>query len=138
MFDHIGVPVSDFARSKAFYSAALVALKYTLVLEVTPERAGDDAHAGFGHPGRPQFWIGTGKPITGRVHVAFAADDREAVKAFHAAALKAGGTDNGAPGLRPEYHASYFAAFVLDPDGHNIEAVCHFPGAFQDQFSNDD
>lgn len=135
MFDHIGFPVSDFARSKAFYSAALAPLKFVLV-EVTPEQTGGEGHAGFGHPGRPQFWIGTGNPITGNLHVAFAADDHAAVEAFYDAALKAGGKDNGAPGLRPEYHATYYAAFVLDPDGHNIEAVCHFPGKFQDQFSS--
>jgi catechol 2,3-dioxygenase-like lactoylglutathione lyase family enzyme len=129
MLDHIGFPVSDFARSKAFYIAALAPLKLVCVT------LGDD-DAGFGYPGRPQFWIGAGKPFTGRLHVAFLADDRAAVQAFYDAALKAGGTDNGAPGLRPEYHASYYAAFVLDPDGHNVEAVCHFPGKFQDQFSN--
>ena len=131
MFDHIGFPVSDVARSKEFYVAALAPLKYVPIVV-------DEASAGFGHPGRPQFWIGTGKPFTGRLHVAFLADDRAAVQAFYDAALKAGGTDNGAPGLRPEYHASYYAAFVLDPDGHNIEAVCHFPGKFQDQFSGDE
>lgn len=130
MIDHIGFPVSDFARSKAFYTAALAPLK---LVSVT---LGDDG-AGFGYPGRPQFWIGAGKPLSGRLHVAFVADDRAAVQAFHVAALKAGGTDNGAPGLRPEYHASYYAAFVLDPDGHNVEAVCHFPGKFQDQFNAD-
>jgi catechol 2,3-dioxygenase-like lactoylglutathione lyase family enzyme len=86
-----------------------------------------DSHAGFGAKGRPQFWIGSGKPIKGQVHFAFMAKDRAGVDAFYATALKAGGKDNGAPGLRPHYHANYYGAFVLDPDGHNIEAVCHLP-----------
>src|SRR5690349_4598315 len=103
MIDHIGFPVSDFARSKAFYLAALTPLKLVLALEVSPETTGGDAHAGFGHPGRPQFWIGTGTPLKGRLHVAFEADNRGAIDAFYEAALKAGGTDNGRPGLRPEY-----------------------------------
>jgi catechol 2,3-dioxygenase-like lactoylglutathione lyase family enzyme len=122
MLDHVGFPVSDYARSKAFYLGALAPLGYGLVMEVPPERA-----CGFGPPGRPQFWIGTGKPVQGQVHFAFAAKDRAAVRAFYDAALKAGGKDNGAPGLRPEYHADYYGAFVLDPDGHNVEAVCHLP-----------
>src|SRR5262245_20351786 len=122
MLDHVGFPVSDYARSKAFYVGALAPLGYGLVMEMSPERA-----CGFGPPGRPQFWIGTGKPVQGQVHFAFAAKDRAAVRAFYDAALRAGGKDNGAPGLRPEYHADYYGAFVLDPDGHNVEAVCHLP-----------
>jgi catechol 2,3-dioxygenase-like lactoylglutathione lyase family enzyme len=136
MLDHIGFPVADFARSRAFYTAALAPLKYKLVVDIDPAQAGGEGHAGFGFPGKPQFWIGTGEPIAGRLHVAFLADDRSAVDAFYQAALTAGGKDNGAPGMRPEYHANYYAAFVLDPDGHNIEAVCHFPGRFQDQFNS--
>jgi catechol 2,3-dioxygenase-like lactoylglutathione lyase family enzyme len=128
MLDHVGFPVSDFAHSKAFYLKALEPLGYGLVMEVTPEQTGGSGpHAGFGPPGRPQFWIGTGKPVQGRVHFAFMAKDRPAVRAFHQAALAAGAKDNGAPGLRPEYHEHYYGAFVLDPDGHNIEAVCHGP-----------
>ena len=97
-------------------------------MEVTPEQTGGSGpHAGFGSPGRPQFWIATGKPVQGRVHFAFMTKDRAAVRAFHQAALAAGAKDNGAPGLRPEYHEHYYGAFVLDPDGHNIEAVCHGP-----------
>jgi catechol 2,3-dioxygenase-like lactoylglutathione lyase family enzyme len=125
MLDHVGMPVSDYARSKAFYLKVLSALGYDLVMEVSSEETGGQSHAGFGAGGHPQFWIGTGKPIRGRVHFAFVAKDRAAVRAFHAAALQVGGRDNGVPGLRPHYHDNYYGAFVLDPDGHNIEAVCH-------------
>lgn len=126
MLDHVGFPVKDFERSKAFYLAVLAPLGYGLTLEVTPEMTGGtDRHAGFGPPGRPQFWIGTGSGLQGRLHVAFAATTRANVDAFYQAALAAGATDNGAPGVRPQYHAHYYGAFVLDPDGHNIEAVCH-------------
>lgn len=122
MFDHIALPVADYARSKAFYQAVLVPLKFVLVVEMPPQTAG------FGVPGRPKFWISGGEPaLTGELHVAFEASDHGAVDDFYRAALKAGGTDNGAPGLRPEYHANYYAAFVRDPDGHNIEAVFHGP-----------
>jgi catechol 2,3-dioxygenase-like lactoylglutathione lyase family enzyme len=127
MLDHVGIPVSDYRRSKAFFLTALAPLGYDLVLEVASEETGGESHAGFGAGNRPQFWIGGGKPIRGRVHFAFIAKDRAAVRAFYEAALKAGGKDNGAPGLRPHYHQNYYGAFVLDPDGHNIEAVCHFP-----------
>jgi len=127
MLDHIGATVSDIARSKAFYDAALAPLGITLVMRVAPEQTGGDTHLGYGSGGRPYFWIGTGGPVTGRLHVAFAAPDRAAVDAFHAAALAAGGRDNGAPGLRPHYHPNYYGAFVLDPDGLNIEAVSHAP-----------
>jgi catechol 2,3-dioxygenase-like lactoylglutathione lyase family enzyme len=125
MLDHVGIPVSDFIRSRAFYLSVLRTLGYDLVLEVSSEETGGESHAGFGPSGHPQFWIGTGKPVRGRVHFAFSAKNREAVRAFHAAALKAGGRDNGEPGLRPHYHENYYGAFVLDPDGHNIEAVTH-------------
>ena len=127
MLDHVGMPVSDYARSKAFYLQAFKPLGYDLVMEVSSPETGGDSHAGFGPKGRPHFWIGSGRPIDGRVHFAFMAKDRAAVDAFYKAALAAGGRDNGKPGLRPHYHASYYGAFVLDPDGHNIEAVCHFP-----------
>ena len=125
MLDHIGFPVADFARSKAFYETALKPLGYGLVMEVTrAETGGAYEGAGFGDK-KPYFWIGSGLPLTGKLHVAFVAKDRAAVDAFYKAAMKAGGRDNGAPGLRPEYHENYYAAFVLDPDGHNIEAVTH-------------
>jgi len=126
MLDHIGFPVIDFARSKAFYAQVLAPLGYRLVMEVSLSEDGADGYAAFGLE-RPQFWIGTGKPLQGRLHVAFAAKTRADVCAFYQAALAAGATDNGAPGLRPHYHENYYGAFVLDPDGHNIEAVNHLP-----------
>ena len=125
MFDHIGFPVSNYNRSKGFYLQALAPLGFGLVVEVSSERSGDKSHAGFGAEGRPRFWIGAGVPIKGHMHVAFKATTRKAVEAFYEAALKAGGKDNGAPGFRPHYHENYYGAFVFDPDGHNIEAVCH-------------
>ena len=125
MLDHVGIPVSDFERAKAFYMQALKPLGFELIIEVSSQETGAASHAGFGAGTRPQYWIGTGKPIKGRVHFAFEAKTRDAVRAFYNAAIKAGGSDNGAPGLRPHYHSSYYGAFVLDPDGHNIEAVCH-------------
>ena len=128
MFDHIGFPVADFARSRAFYVQALTPLGIVVAKEVTVEMTGSEAFAGFGRNGRPQFWIGTGRKIEGRLHIAFEAQSRDLVKAFYEAALAAGGTDNGGPGLRPQYHENYYGAYVLDPDGHNIEAVCHLPG----------
>jgi len=127
MLDHLGFVVSNYERSLAFYKAALAPLGYGLVMEVPREVAGGDAHAGFGREGRPQFWIGTGQVPSGRLHVALSAGSRAQVDAFHAASLEAGATDNGAPGLRPHYHPNYYGSFVLDPDGHNIEAVCHTP-----------
>lgn len=129
MLDHVGLQVSGYERSREFYRKVLAPLGAELVMEVTAEQTGDGAHAGFGNDGRPTFWIGTSQQAhgNGTVHVAFAAPDRAAVTAFHRAALEAGGTDNGAPGLRPHYHPNYYGAFVLDPDGHNIEAVCHTP-----------
>ena len=124
MLDHVGFPVSDIKRSIAFYKAALVPLGVTLIAEVTPEMTGNEGHhAGFGEDKRAFFWISSGKPLKGRLHVAFAAKDRAAVAAFYEAAIKAGGRDNGLPGLRPHYAKDYFGAFVLDPDGHNVEAV---------------
>ena len=126
MLDHIGFPVTDYARSKAFYARALAPLGFRVVKEVNLSDDGEDGYAGFGDD-RPHFWIGTGKPLQGRLHVAFVAKSRADVLAFYEAALAAGGVDNGAPGLRPHYHENYYAAFVLDPDGHNIEAVNHLP-----------
>ena len=127
MLDHIGVAVADLARSKAFYEAALKPLGLGLVMEVTAEQTGADAHAGFGSAEKPFFWIGTGEKPKGGAHVAFAALTRAEVDAFHSAALAAGGRSNGAPGLRPHYHQNYYGAFVLDPDGNSVEAVCHRP-----------
>jgi catechol 2,3-dioxygenase-like lactoylglutathione lyase family enzyme len=122
MLDHVGFGVSDYARSKAFYEKALAPLGVTLIMEPVAQAAG------FGANGKPFFWIETrGPAVEGGLHVAFAVDDRGTVDAFHAAALAAGGTDNGAPGVREIYHPNYYGAYVLDPDGNNIEAVCHKP-----------
>ena len=120
MLDHVGITVSDFERSKRFYEQALSPLGYGLIMEPRP------GAAGLGLSGKPDFWVFQGEP--GRaVHVAFAAENRASVEAFHEAAIAAGGHDNGRPGLRPEYHPTYYGAFVLDPDGNNIEAVSHGP-----------
>ncbi|KAF1704986.1 VOC family protein [Pseudoxanthomonas kaohsiungensis] len=127
MLDHVGVTVADFARSLAFYRLALAPLGIDVAMEVDSSLTGGSAHAGFGSEGKPFFWIGDGGAVAAGVHVAFLARSRAAVDAFHRAALAAGGVDNGAPGLRPHYHPNYYGAFVRDPDGHNVEAVCHHP-----------
>jgi catechol 2,3-dioxygenase-like lactoylglutathione lyase family enzyme len=128
MIDHIGFAVSDYERSKAFYAKALAPLGYVLIMEVPAEGNPSGAPAaGFGEGGKPDFWIGGEGGIDKPLHVALRTKDRAGVDAFHKAALAAGGRDNGAPGLRPHYHPNYYGAFVLDPDGHNIEAVCHAP-----------
>jgi catechol 2,3-dioxygenase-like lactoylglutathione lyase family enzyme len=123
MLDHVGFEVSDYELSKAFYTAALAPLGVDLLMEF------QSAAAGFGaeteHGPKPYFWIHSrGRPVVSGAHVAFAAPDRETVDAFHAAALAVGATDNGAPGPRPIYHPNYYG-FVTDPDGNNVEAVCH-------------
>jgi catechol 2,3-dioxygenase-like lactoylglutathione lyase family enzyme len=126
MIDHVGFSVSDFGRAKAFYRAALAPLGYTLILEVPAHKTeAGHAAAGFGANGKPDFWIAGEGKLERPVHVAITAKDRAGVDAFYKAAMEAGGKDNGAPGLRPQYHPHYYAAFVRDPDGHNIEAVCH-------------
>jgi catechol 2,3-dioxygenase-like lactoylglutathione lyase family enzyme len=128
MIDHVGFPVKDYAKSVAFYRAALAALGYSVIMEVPGDKTESyAAAAGFGADGKPDFWIGGEGGLTGVLHVAIVAKSRAAVDAFHKTALAAGGRDNGTPGLRPHYHPDYYAAFVLDPDGHNIEAVCHAP-----------
>jgi len=127
MLDHIGFSVADFKPAKAFYEAALKPLGIGVVMEVTREQSGGYEGAGFGAGGKPFFWIGAGaKPAAG-LHVAFTANSRADVDAFYRAAMAAGGRDNGGPGLRPNYHPNYYGAFVFDPDGNNIEAVCHKP-----------
>ena len=132
MFDHISLRVADYDRSKKFYQAALAPLGYVLAMET-------GSGAGFRKGYIPSFWVKQGEPMTAAtadpaklagcggaaIHLAFSADDRSAVDAFHRAALAAGGRDNGAPRVCPEYHPNYYGAFVLDPDGYNIEAVCH-------------
>lgn len=127
MFDHVGFSTPDVERARRFYEKALAPLGIRCLYEVTPEMTGDGStHLGFGKE-RPQFWVSTGPLLRPGIHIAFAAESRELVDAFHAAAIAAGGRDNGAPGLRPQYHPDYYGGFVLDPDGHNIEAVCHRP-----------
>ncbi|MBC8068144.1 MAG: VOC family protein [Deltaproteobacteria bacterium] len=127
MLDHTGIDVSDGPRSRRFYEQALAPLGYVVMMEVPKEHTGGKLVLGLGVPPSPDFWLHEGtaqKPI---VHVAFRADSPAIVDAFYAAAIAAGGADNGAPGPRPQYHEHYYAAFVLDPDGHNIEACCHTP-----------
>lgn len=133
MIDHIGIKVRDFARARRFYDAALSPLGVAAIMEVTPEESGGYHGVGYGKAGKPFFWLsndqrpdmaaarGTG------VHIAFAAENRSAVDAFFLAAMASGGRDNGGPGVRPHYHPNYYAAFVLDPDGFNVEVVCHAP-----------
>lgn len=125
--DHLSLNVTDYARSKAFYDAAFAPLGVKGLMEFGPV-------CGYGKAGKPDFWIGAHKAdfqtdeqlkVLTPIHVALVADDRAAVDAFYQAALAAGGRDNGKPGIRANYHPNYYAAFVLDPDGHNIEAVCH-------------
>ena len=127
MIDHLGFPVSDYERAKAFYSQALAPLDYSIVMEVTQEQNDGAPAVGFGMDGKPDFWIGGEGGLNKPLHVAIAARSRAAVDAFYEAAIAAGARDNGPPGIRAQYHPSYYAAFVLDHDGHNIEAVCHAP-----------
>ncbi len=124
--DHIGIGVSDYARAKAFYLAALAPLRMTMVMELPKEVTGGIQTGGIGADGKPFFWISASGKAT-HLHIAFRAESRKQVDEFHAAALAAGGKDNGGPGVREMYHPTYYGAFVLDPDGHNIEAVCHAP-----------
>lgn len=127
MIDHMGVSVSDFEKSKAFYIKALTAIGYALLMEFPSAVTGSTDVAGFGEPPKPDFWISKGAPNQPPMHVAFRVNNRALVDAFYREAIAAGGRDNGAPGIRPHYHQDYYGAFVLDPDGHNIEAVCHLP-----------
>lgn len=128
IFDHVSLPVSDFEKSKAIYVATLAPLGVSIQYEESAETTGTTAFVGFGTDQGPEFWIGgIMKEPRHMSHVAFRARDRKTVDAFHAAALTAGGQDNGAPGLRPHYGEHYYGAFILDPDGVNIEAVCHDP-----------
>lgn len=127
MIDHTGVNVSDPARSRAFYDAALAPLGYRMLFQVPTEHTGGLVVLGYGVAPKPDFWVSEGSPNVPAIHVAIRAASRAQVDAFHRAALAAGGRDNGAPGLRPHYHPNYYGAFVLDPDGHNVEAVCNDP-----------
>ena len=129
LLDHLSFVVADFPRSRAFYHAALAPLGWGVHSE-------EEGSILFGPGGRPCLGIAEGQEpgeTSGPLHFAIEAEDRAAVRAFHAAALGAGGRDNGAPGIRAQYHQNYYAAFVFDPDGNNIEAVCHAPGSAKDQ-----
>jgi catechol 2,3-dioxygenase-like lactoylglutathione lyase family enzyme len=121
ILDHVGLSATDFGRSMAFYSAALGTLGIKPLAEFSHE---GENYAGFGRE-RPSFWLSSGRQHRGEAHVAFVAASRAEVEAFHMAGLANGGRDNGRPGLRPHYHPNYYAAFLFDPDGHNIEAVYH-------------
>ena len=121
MLDHVTIGVSNVAQSKEFYDRALGPLGITRLY------AEGEGFAGYGIGRKAFFWIGwRDTPQTG-AHIAFTAQDRAVVDRFHREAIAAGGRDNGKPGIRPNYHPNYYGAFVLDPDGHNIEAVCHSP-----------
>ena len=128
MLDHIGLAISDIRRSEAFYTAALKPLSITKLYEYGPDKTDSGGTAiGFGKDMMPFFWIGDKERTGEGTHVAFTAPDRAAVDAFYEAAIAAGGRDNGGPGPRPKYHPNYYGAFVLDPDGINVEAVSHRP-----------
>jgi catechol 2,3-dioxygenase-like lactoylglutathione lyase family enzyme len=118
MIDHLKLHVRDVERSRAFYVAALAPLGYRVMFEPRPGEVGMGAD-------RPDFWLALQPEVTSFAHVAFRVDSTDLVDAFHRAGLDAGGRDNGAPGPRPQYHPRYYGAFVLDPDGNNVEAVCH-------------
>lgn len=120
MFDHVGIGVSDYAASKAFFLAALQPLGVAVVME-------GPYGAGLGRDNKPTLWLSQAAEKPAHLHLAFAAASRRQVDEFHRAALAAGGKDNGPPGVRPQYHPNYYGAFVIGPDGHNIEAVCHRP-----------
>jgi catechol 2,3-dioxygenase-like lactoylglutathione lyase family enzyme len=122
MFDHLGFGVSNLAASKAFFLKALAPLGAGVAME-------GPYGVGIGRAGKPSLWLHDKGEPAAPMHIAFAARSRGEVDAFHAAAIEAGGQDNGAPGLRPHYHPDYYGAFVIAPDGHNVEAVCHRPVA---------
>ena len=126
MIDHLGITVSDFDASKSFYDKALAPLGASLIMMVPAEYTGGVKVGGYGRE-KPDFWLHEGKDAGPGRHYAFTARSRADVDAFYKAAMAAGGRENGAPWLRPYYHANYYGAFVFDPDGNNIEAVCHGP-----------
>jgi catechol 2,3-dioxygenase-like lactoylglutathione lyase family enzyme len=122
IFDHVQFTVSNYDQSKKFFTTALAPLGIGLIVEI-------HGKCGLGRAGAPQLWFGQDGKVAAPLHLAFAADNREQVRKFHAAALAAGGKDNGPPGIRAIYHPNYYGAFVIGPDGHNIEAVCHLAEA---------
>ncbi|MEY2935095.1 MAG: hypothetical protein RL033_5844 [Pseudomonadota bacterium] len=126
MIDHTGLKVSNPAKSRKFYDQALAPLGYSVLMEIPKEHTGGIVVLGYGVAPKADFWLAEGQP-NDRLHIAFRADSRKHVDEFYKAAIAAGGKDNGPPGPRLHYHANYYGAFVLDPDGHNIEAVCHTP-----------
>jgi catechol 2,3-dioxygenase-like lactoylglutathione lyase family enzyme len=134
MIDHMGISPRDMERARQFYDAALGPLGIATVMEVTPEQTGGYHGIGYGSARKPFFWLSADSrrtlpegPRAAGIHIAFEAESRAAVDAFYAAAIAQGGRDNGPPGIRPHYHPSYYAAFVIDPDGANVEAVCQRP-----------
>ena len=127
MIDHTGLNMSNPEKSRKFYDGALAPLGYALLMEIPKEHTGGAVVCGYGVAPKPDFWLAEGTPNSPRLHIAFRAEDRAAVDAFYRAAIAAGGKDNGPPGPRPHNHENYYGAFVLDPDGHNIEAVYHGP-----------
>jgi catechol 2,3-dioxygenase-like lactoylglutathione lyase family enzyme len=127
MIDHTGVNVRDFEKSKTFYTAVFSTIGYSLLANLPASITGHTDVAGFGEAPKPDFWVINGKPNNPPLHVAFRVNTRAEVDNFYQAGIAAGGRDNGKPGIRPQYHPNYYGAFILDPDGHNIEAVCHAP-----------
>lgn len=127
MIDHTGLVVSDPKKSRAFYEAALAPLAYAVLREIPTQHTAGKVVFGMGVKPKPDFWVAEGTPNEPRIHIAFRAESRAQVDAFYAAAMANGGRDNGPPGERPHYHEHYYGAFVLDPDGHNVEAVVHTP-----------
>lgn len=120
IIDHIGIAISDSEKSNDFYTKALAPLGIEKIMEF-------DGWSGYGRNGKPEFWFGEALEANHPMHIAFSADNRDQVRQFYEAAIAAGGKDNGGPGIREEYHSNYYGAFVIDPDGHNVEAVCHTP-----------
>jgi catechol 2,3-dioxygenase-like lactoylglutathione lyase family enzyme len=127
VIDHIGISVSDFNKSKVFYTSSLASIGHSLLKEFPASVTGHLDVAGFGERSHAEFWLTSGPSNIQAIHVAFRVDTRAQVNAFYQAAIAAGGSCNGAPGRRPNYHQDYYGAFIHDPDGHNIEVVCHNP-----------
>jgi catechol 2,3-dioxygenase-like lactoylglutathione lyase family enzyme len=127
MIDHASIRVADIVASKVFYTQALAPLGYSILMEIPSGTPGIIEVVGYGIAPKPEFFIGRGFPENSYLHLAFRAANRAKVREFYEAAMTAGGRDNGEPALCPEYHPNYFGAYVLDPDGNNIEAVCHAP-----------